>query len=165
VSFVKFPKHVLYSRALSAHAKLLYAVLCGYAYQKDYCFPSYARLCEDMQLSERAIRKALHELIAAGLVEKRQRGNKQPNIYILCEERPAQYAGQTPEWSAQCAGHDRHNMPTNKKKKNNHIDRENKKFTEEEREAYFQQFAQEKAVHLAFFLQTDYRHSDDEPTT
>ncbi len=43
--------------------------------------------------------------------------------------------------------------------------RDTKSYTEEQREAYFQQFAQENAAHLAFFLQADYRHSDDEPTT
>jgi hypothetical protein len=46
--FVQLPKAVLYARHLSRDAKLLYAVLLGYAWQEQRCFPGYQRLCADL---------------------------------------------------------------------------------------------------------------------
>jgi hypothetical protein len=145
VSFVKFPKHVLFSRTLSAHAKLLYAVLLGYAYQKDYCFPGYKRLCDDLQLSERTVRNAMRELVDAHLVACKNRGKK-TNLYILCQ--PANIADQN-GYPANIADYNRHNMPPNKKKGNNDRDRSNKIYTQEEREAYYVQYMEEHAERVA----------------
>ncbi|HEU5200695.1 MAG TPA: helix-turn-helix domain-containing protein, partial [Ktedonobacterales bacterium] len=54
--FVQLPKLVLYARNLSRDAKLLYAVLLGYAWQEQRCFPGYTRLCDDLDASENAVR-------------------------------------------------------------------------------------------------------------
>jgi hypothetical protein len=49
--FVQLPKLVLYARNISRDAKLLYAVLLGYAWQEQRCFPGYQRLCDDLDES------------------------------------------------------------------------------------------------------------------
>lgn len=53
-------------------AKLLYAVLLGYAWQEQRCFPGYQRLCADLEASENAIRKWMRELEDAQLISQRR---------------------------------------------------------------------------------------------
>ena len=65
--FVQLPKLVLYAQHLSRDAKLLYAVLLGYAWQEQRCFPGYQRLCDDMNASENMVRKYMRELEAVHL--------------------------------------------------------------------------------------------------
>lgn len=66
--FVQLPKAVLSARHLSRDAKLLYAVLLGYAWQERRCFPGYQRLCADLAASENAVRTWMRELEAAHLI-------------------------------------------------------------------------------------------------
>lgn len=66
--FIQLPRLVLYARNLSRDAKLLYAVLLGYAWQEGRCFPGYHRLCENMQASENAVRKYMRELESVNLL-------------------------------------------------------------------------------------------------
>src|SRR5579883_3300657 len=87
--FVQLPKQVLYARNLSRDAKLLYAVLLGYAWQEQRCFPGYHRLCEDMAASENMVRKYMRELEAAHLVSQHRRGQGRTNIYIFHDLRTA----------------------------------------------------------------------------
>src|SRR5215203_7275619 len=70
LGFVQLPKLILYARNLSRDAKLLFAVLLGYAWEKDRCFPGYRRLCQDMQASENMVRKYMRELEAVGLLSQ-----------------------------------------------------------------------------------------------
>ncbi len=49
--FVMLPHRLLRATNLSRDAKLLYAVLLSYAWQKGRCFPGYGRLCADLQAS------------------------------------------------------------------------------------------------------------------
>ena len=81
--FVQLPKLVLYARNLSRDAKLLYAVLLGYAWQEKRCFPGYGRLCDDMDASENMVRKYMRELESAHLLSQRRRGQGRTNLYIL----------------------------------------------------------------------------------
>ncbi len=81
--FVKLPHVILLHPNLSLQAKLLYGILRRYAREKGYCYPGYARLAEDMRRSERTVRRAMDELVAAGIVGKWQRGLKQTNVYYL----------------------------------------------------------------------------------
>jgi hypothetical protein len=53
---------VLYARNLTRDAKLLYAILLGYAWQEGRCFPGYGRLCYDMGATENTVRKFMREL-------------------------------------------------------------------------------------------------------
>jgi DNA-binding GntR family transcriptional regulator len=81
--FVVLDKLVLYAKNISKDAKILYAYLLGYAYEKDHCFPGYAVLCADLQASENTVRKAMRELEAAGLLSQKRQGLGKPNVYTL----------------------------------------------------------------------------------
>lgn len=83
--FVQLPKLVLYARNLSRDAKLLYAVLLGYAWQEKRCFPGYGRLCDDLDTSENMVRKYMRELEAVHLLSQRRRGQGRTNIYVLLD--------------------------------------------------------------------------------
>ncbi|HLV98241.1 MAG TPA: helix-turn-helix domain-containing protein [Ktedonobacterales bacterium] len=91
--FVQLPKLVLYARNLSRDAKLLYAVLLGYAWQERRCFPGYTRLCADLDASENAVRKWMRELETAHMLSQRRRGLGLSNLYTLHDLRTAQNGG------------------------------------------------------------------------
>jgi hypothetical protein len=95
--FIQLPRLVLYARNLSRDAKLLYAVLLGYAWQEGRCFPGYHRLCEDMQASENAVRKYMRELEAVNLLRQRRRGLGKTNIYTLLDLRTSKIEVQEPQ--------------------------------------------------------------------
>lgn len=95
--FIQLPRLVLYARNLSRDAKLLYAILLGYAWQEGRCFPGYHRLCEDMQASENAVRKYMRELEAVNLLRQRRRGLGKTNIYTLLDLRTAKIEVQEPQ--------------------------------------------------------------------
>ncbi len=97
--FVQLPKLVLYARNLSRDAKLLYAILLGYAWQERRCFPGYNRLCDDMQASENAVRKYMRELEAMDLLRQKRRGLGKTNIYTLLDLRTAKIEVQEPHTS------------------------------------------------------------------
>jgi hypothetical protein len=88
--YVQLPKLVLYARHPSRDAKLPYAVLLGYAWQEQRCFPGYQRLCADLDASENMVRKCMRELEAVHLVSQHRRGQGRTNIYILHDLRTAQ---------------------------------------------------------------------------
>ncbi len=97
--FVQLPKQVLYARNLSRDAKLLYAILLGYAWQEGQCFPGYRRLCEDLGASENMVRKYMRELEAVDLLRQRRRGLGKTNIYTLRDLRTSKIEVQEPqEW-------------------------------------------------------------------
>jgi hypothetical protein len=81
--FVQLPKAVFYARNLSRDAKLLYAVLLGYAWQEKRCFPGYQRLCADLNASENAVRTWMRELEDAHLISQRRRGQGRTNLYFF----------------------------------------------------------------------------------
>jgi DNA-binding MarR family transcriptional regulator len=65
-------RKVMQLKDLTIQAKALYALLVSYTGADDYCFPSVARLCEDLSLSKPMIIKYLKELEAKGLIVKSQ---------------------------------------------------------------------------------------------
>ena len=87
--FVQLPKLVLYAQHLSRDAKLLYAVLLGYAWQEQRCFPGYQRLCADLNASENAVRTWMRELEDSHLITQRRRGQGRTNLYIFHDLRTA----------------------------------------------------------------------------
>jgi transposase-like protein len=87
--FVQLPKQVLYARNLSRDAKLLYAILLGYAWQDQRCFPGYQRLCADLDASENAVRTWMRELEDTHLISQRRRGQGRTNIYMFHDLRTA----------------------------------------------------------------------------
>ena len=94
--FVLLPKLILYARHLSRDAKLLYAVLLGYDWQEQRCWPGYTRLCADLDASENAVRKWMRELEAVHVLSQRRRGLGLSNLYTLHDLRTAQIEGQEP---------------------------------------------------------------------
>jgi Helix-turn-helix domain len=98
--FIQLPKQILYARNLSRDAKFLYAVLLGYAWQKDRCFPGYRRLCADMQASENMVRKYMRELEAVKLLSQKRRGLGRTNLYKLHDLRTSKIEVQEPQETA-----------------------------------------------------------------
>ena len=72
--FVLLPRTLLHAPGLSRDAKLLYAVLLSYAWQRGSCFPGYARLQADLGCGINQVTKYLRELEASGLVTRHRRG-------------------------------------------------------------------------------------------
>jgi predicted transcriptional regulator len=68
---------------VSKEAKAVYALLCSYAGDKEYCFPTVQTLAADLETSERQIIRLTQELKDKGLVEKRKLdGDKRKTSYI-----------------------------------------------------------------------------------
>jgi len=87
--FVQLPKQVLWAANLSRDAKLLYAVLLGYAWQEASCFPGYDRLSLDMGATRKIVRKYMQELEGVGLIAQKRRGLGLTNLYRLPDLRLA----------------------------------------------------------------------------
>src|SRR5215204_252939 len=86
--FVLLPRTLLHAPGLSRDAKLLYAVLLSYAWQRGSCFPGYERLQADLQCSVNSVTKWLQELERAGLVTRRRRGQGKTTLYTLHDPPP-----------------------------------------------------------------------------
>lgn len=86
---VVLPKYFLFARNVSAEAKLLYAVLLGYAFDKGNCFPGLERLCADMQMTANTLRKKMAELVELGILKVKRRGLGKTNVYIIADLRNA----------------------------------------------------------------------------
>ena len=95
--FIQMPKQILYARNLTRDAKVLYAVLLGYAWQELKCFPGYSRLCHDMMASENTVRKCMRELEAINLLAQKRRGLGKTNIYLLRDIRTSKIEVQEPQ--------------------------------------------------------------------
>jgi len=83
--FTQIPNAVLLNTDLSRDARFLYSILMqhGRAASGYAVFPSYARLCLLMSVSEPTARKAITELRHAGLVLQERRGQGRSNRYRL----------------------------------------------------------------------------------
>jgi len=81
--FTPLPNAVLLDARLSRDARLLYALLQYHARGDGRCFPSHATLAAELGGGETALRAYLRELIDAGLVGQRRRGQGRTNMYVL----------------------------------------------------------------------------------
>ncbi len=81
--FTQVPNVVLRDTRLSPGAKLCYALLLSYAWQKDSCFPGQETLAEDAGASRRSIVRFMKELEQSGYLEKKRRGLGKTNVYTL----------------------------------------------------------------------------------
>ena len=81
--FTPLPNQVLLDARLSRDARLLYALLQYHARGDGRCFPSHATLAAELGGGETALRAYLRELIDAGLVGQRRRGQGRTNMYVL----------------------------------------------------------------------------------
>lgn len=81
--FTQVPNVVLRDTNLSPGAKLCYAMLLSYAWQKDSCFPGQEALAKDTGISKRSTVRCMKELEEAGYLEKKRRGLGRTNVYTL----------------------------------------------------------------------------------
>ena len=85
VGFTQVPNTVLLDPTLSRDARFLYTLLLQHARPRTGYLVrvGYARLCALMDAGEDLVRRTMHELVAAGLVEKIRRGRGLVNTYRL----------------------------------------------------------------------------------
>jgi hypothetical protein len=96
-NYTKIPNELMSQSQLSIQARYLLCVLLKYCGKDEWCFPSQARLAEDLGYkSSRYIRSVLGQLQRAGLVYKKRRGFNKSNTYRVAkvftiERSPASY--------------------------------------------------------------------------
>jgi hypothetical protein len=83
--FTAIPNRILENPDLSLGARMVYAMLLKYAWQKDFCFPAQERLADDLGIGTRSVRTYLNELREAKLIKWRQQGLNRPNVYFILE--------------------------------------------------------------------------------
>src|SRR5882672_9342300 len=81
--FTMVPNHVLVSNKVSPGAKLAYAMLLKYAWEKDFCYPGQETLAKDMGSGVRSVVRYMQELEKAGFVKIVRRGQGRANLYEL----------------------------------------------------------------------------------
>lgn len=81
--FTQVPNVILRDKSLSVGAKIVYACLLSYAWQKESCFPGQETLADDCGISKRSVVSALKELETVGYLEKVRRGLGKTNVYAL----------------------------------------------------------------------------------
>jgi helix-turn-helix protein len=81
--FTQVPNFILTNKDLSVGAKLLYAMILKYDWANDGCFPGQRQLADDMGSAERSVRTYQKELEDAKVLEVKQRGLGQTNLYSL----------------------------------------------------------------------------------
>ncbi len=84
----QLPNCVLKDKRLSFGARLTYAVLLSYAWEKESCFPGQDKMAEDLGVSARSIRTFLHQLKKHGYISWKYQGPSKPNIYSLLKLKP-----------------------------------------------------------------------------
>ena len=86
--FTQLPNYVLKSKDLSPGAKLAYAVLLSYAWEKDSCFPGQDRMANDLEVGRQAVSGYLQELKKHKFISWKRRGLGKTNIYYILEYNP-----------------------------------------------------------------------------
>ena len=60
--FTAIPNRVLENNGLTLGARMTYAMLLKYAWQRDFCFPAQERIAADLGVTGRSVRTFLNEL-------------------------------------------------------------------------------------------------------
>ena len=81
--FTQVPNAILTHAKITPGAKLTYAMLLKYAWDRNSSFPGQEQLAKDLGSTDRSVRTYLKDLEGAGLVEIHRRGLGRPNLYIL----------------------------------------------------------------------------------
>jgi hypothetical protein len=81
--FTKVPNFLLETNSVSPGAKLTYAMLLKYAFEKDYCFPGQDRLAKDMGVTRQSTNAYIQELHKAKYIDIKRKGQGRPNTYLL----------------------------------------------------------------------------------
>lgn len=97
------PKLVMQDRNLSVTSKAIYAYFCSYTGAGNTCFPSYKKICYDLNIHEETFIKHFKPLVHFGYVQVQQirdqiSGRFSHNAYILQEILPHQvFSGKNSE--------------------------------------------------------------------
>lgn len=86
--FTQLPNYVLKDKRLSFGARLTYAVLLSYAWEKDSCFPGQEKMAEDLGISRQVINGYLQELKTYEYVSWERRGLGKTNVYYILDYKP-----------------------------------------------------------------------------
>lgn len=81
--FTSIPNRILENNDLTLGARMTYAMLLKYAWQKDFCFPAQQQLAKDLGITDRSVRTFLTELRDRELIDWKQQGLNRPNIYYI----------------------------------------------------------------------------------
>ncbi len=81
--FTMVPNHALVSDKISPGAKLAYAMLLKYIWEKDYCFPGQETLAKETGVTRQSVNAYLKELQQQKFIEIRRRGQGRTNLYII----------------------------------------------------------------------------------
>jgi hypothetical protein len=92
--FTAIPNRILENNGLTLGARMTYAMLLKYAWQRDFCFPAQGRIATDLGVTGRSVRTFLNELKENGIITWKQQGLNRPNIYYILKlpERTATHA-------------------------------------------------------------------------
>jgi hypothetical protein len=82
--YTLIPNYVLHTDALSAYAKIVYAMILSYAWgQKNTAFPGQEQLGKDCGLGLRSVKYAVKELNEKKFITVIRRGLGKTNVYVL----------------------------------------------------------------------------------
>ena len=81
--FTQVPNFILSNDKLSTGAKLTYAMMLRYAWEKDHCFPGQQRMSEDAGMGKRSVVRYIKELEDTGFITIKRRGLGKVNVYEL----------------------------------------------------------------------------------
>ena len=76
------PQFIMEKR-ITFGAKIMYALLCNYASEKDHCWPSQATLAERLSCSVSSVKNYLGELVRAKLIDVRHKQYRSSVYYMM----------------------------------------------------------------------------------
>ncbi len=81
--FTQVPNAILRSKKISPGAKLAYAGLLSYAWNKESCFPGQDTLGGDIGVTRQTVNEYIKELKTKGFIRVTRRGQGRSNLYEL----------------------------------------------------------------------------------
>lgn len=76
-----------YQSELNARAKAVYICLKDHANKEGICWPGINTIAADLSLSRSTVKRALRDLVKAGMIEKtnrwRENGSLTSNLYLI----------------------------------------------------------------------------------
>lgn len=79
------PQFIL-EKSITFGAKVMYALLCSYASEKDHCWPSHATLAARLSCSVSSVKNYLTELVRENLIAIRREKYRSSVYYMLCHQ-------------------------------------------------------------------------------
>jgi predicted transcriptional regulator len=87
--YVVVPNVLILDKEISCQAKTVFLALCVHAFKKEYAFPSYQVLSEEVGLARPQLIRYIKELVEVGLirVERTGRANNYTLVYDAISDR------------------------------------------------------------------------------